>query len=464
MYLNDELIILGLVFINIVIIFYIYQFYKNKYLLQIKELKDGVSLCKKELDENQKNSYADTKKSFISEQIKKIEACEKEVLRQKKRVEDVRAIAKDASAVKSKFLSNISTQLRSPVNEVIVNANILQKELQTSDSLKHVQIISQTSSDLLKIIDKLIASVNFDNSSFKLEENAVDIVKLISDIIEKQKAEAAKRGLNLRFEVDEKLPHALIIDAKKVNEIVINLVENALKFTHEGFVTVSISGEKANLLKNSINLSISVEDSGIGIDTKDQEKIFDAFSHETLALGLSINKKMAERMDGELSLKKTDEQGSIFRLYLPNVEVALTDANDICQDNVAVDFSLIKPTGANIMLIDSDKNTRDIVQQSFDHTAVHIYTFDNAKEAIEKLKKTHFDMILIDIDILCSEQSAISKVIATLSDAAVVSLVSTRVKEKDLSCVQVEIAGHLKKPLCKTELFKISLQVLNSLK
>jgi hypothetical protein len=73
-------------------------------------------------------------------------------------------------------------------------------------------------------------------------------------------------------------------------------------------------------------------------------------------------------------------------------------------------------------------------------------------------------MILIDIDILCSEQSAISKVIATLCDAPVVTLVSTRLKEKDLSSVQVNIAGHLKKPLCKAELFKISLQVLNLLK
>jgi len=464
MYLNDELIILGLVFINIIIIFYIYKFYKNKYLLQMKELKEGMNLCKKELGENQKTSYADTKKSFISEQIKKIEACEKEIARQKKRVENVRAIAKDAADVKSKFLSNISIQLQSPINELIVNANLLQKELQTTTSSKHVETILQTGNHLLEMINKLITSANFNDSSFKLEEHAVDIVKLISNIVEEKKTEALKKGLNLQFDVDEKLPHSLILDAKKVKEIVTNLLENALKFTHEGFININISAQKANLLKNSIDLSISVADSGIGIDVKEQKKIFEAFSHETLTLGLSINKKMAECMHGDLNLENTNEGGSLFTLYLPNVEVALTDAHDICNDDVAVDFSLIKPTGANIMLIESDKNTKNIVQQSFEHTAVHVYTFDNAKEAIEKLKTTHFDMILIDIDILCSEQSAISKVIATLSDASVVTLVSTRLKEKDLSCVQVEIAGHLKKPLCEAELFKISLQVLNSLK
>jgi len=225
-----------------------------------------------------------------------------------------------------------------------------------------------------------------------------------------------------------------------------------------------MSADQANILKNSINLSITVQDSGIGVEAINQKKIFEAFSNENIALGLSINKKMAQLMHGDMTFKNNTPKGSVFTLYLPSIEIALNDSTLTCKDDTNVDFSLIRPSGANIMVIDDDNRTKNVVQKSFYNTAVSVYVYESARKAIEKLKESPFDMILIDIDILCSEHSAISKVIASISDAPIVTLVTTRVQDKDLDSVKADIAGHLKKPICEAELFKISLQILNSLK
>lgn len=465
MYLNDELIILGLIFINVVIIFYIYKSLKNKYKSQIKELqKQIVSLNKKESTTIKEDKYADTKKSFVVEQIKKMEALEKELAKQKKRVYDIKIIAKEASDIKSKFLSNVKTELRTPINEIIINAGILKKELQDTQKADYAQNIFKVGNQLFELVNKIIRSTNMQNNSFKIEEHAMDIVKLISDIIGEEKNDAVKKGLQLSMEVGQNVPHSLIIDAKKVKEIVKNLVQNAIKFTYDGYVKVIISADEANLLKNSLNLSINVHDSGIGVEPANQKKIFEAFGNENMALGLSINKKIAQLMHGDMMYDNNIPKGSVFTLYLPNIEIALNDSTLTCKDDINVDFSLIRPSDANIMVIDNDNSTKNIVQKSFHNTAVRIYAYESAREAIETLKESPFDMILIDIDILCSEHSAISKVIASLSDAPIVTLVTTRVKDKDLNSVKADIAGHLKKPICEAELFKISLQILNSLK
>jgi len=176
-----------------------------------------------------------------------------------------------------------------------------------------------------------------------------------------------------------------------------------------------------------------------------------------------VLEQIAKLMHGDITFKNNTPKGSIFTFYLPNIEIALKDDTVTCKDEKQIDFSLISPNGAKIIVIDSDNNTQKTLQRCFADTAVKVYTFANAKEAIEKLKEHSFDMILIDIDTLCAEQSAISKVIAKVSDAPVITLVNTRLKDKDLDAVKAKVLGHLKKPICEAELFKISLKSIRKL-
>ncbi|HIP02767.1 MAG TPA: response regulator [Campylobacterales bacterium] len=463
MYLHDELIVLGLIFIDAIVIFYLYRYIKDQYKTRIEELQKEIHLLNNKSLPVKESGFSNTKKSFVLEQIEKIEVLEKELAKQKKRVDDIKIIAKEATDTKAKFLLNMKTELRTPLNKIMMNAGVLKNEFQNTQHAYYIQNIFNASNHLLTLINKILEFTNIQNKNFKVEEQAVDVVALISGIVETEKANAQKKGLQLSVQVDKNIPHSLILDALKVKEIVTNLIENGIKFTQEGYVKVMIQTDETNILKNSVNLSVVVEDSGIGIEPKEQKKIFEAFGNDSIGLGLSINRQVAKLMHGDITFKNNTPKGSIFTFYLPNIEIALKDDTVTCKDEKQIDFSLISPNGAKIIVIDSDNNTQKTLQRCFADTAVKVYTFANAKEAIEKLKEHSFDMILIDIDTLCAEQSAISKVIAKVSDAPVITLVNTRLKDKDLDAVKAKVLGHLKKPICEAELFKISLKSIRKL-
>ena len=461
MYLHDELIILGLVFVDIVIIFYIYRFLKNKYRSQINNIQEQLtnSSHKKATDEIAPQ-YADDKKSFISEQIKKMEALQKELQREKKRVQEVKGIAQEAFETKSKFLKNVTTDLQAPIYDILDESEILQKEFGAN---KHLQHISNSANHLHKMVLNIIRTTSTQNNHISIDETAVNLKQLLKNIIRKEEENAAQKGLELILDIDENVPLMVMLDVQKVQEIVENLVNNAVKFTYEGYVKVLVHAKAASLLKNSVDLEISVEDSGRGVDVLEQKKIFDAFSNDSLSVGLSINKKMAQLMSGDITMKNNGMKGSIFKFSLPNVEVVLQDDPAANEDDVDVDFSLVGAKESRVMLIDAQSSTRDAICKNFKDSPIEVEEFTSAKEAISALKEREFSMILIDIDILCSEEGAVAKVISGITTTPIVTLVDTRVKDKAIEALDttINIAGHLKKPISKAELFKVSLQVLN---
>ncbi|MBA1433569.1 MAG: response regulator, partial [Epsilonproteobacteria bacterium] len=294
---------------------------------------------------------------------------------------------------------------------------------------------------------------------------------LVQNIIKAQRDEAMRKGLEFTLDIDDELPDSLILDEAKIEDIFINLIENAIKFTERGFVHVKLVQNGQDIVKNSINMALVVEDSGVGVREEEKEKIFDIFEKSAgdkksagMGLGLSINKKMAKQMGGDIFLEPKAGEGSKFVFSLNGVEVVLpsAEANDANAD--MIDFSLIKPEGGTIMVIDNDAKTRNLIRDAFFESALKVLSFDSPRDAIDALKSTQVDMILSDIDILVSDDNAVLKILKGISSAPIVTLTEKRIKDMDLNSAAASIAGHLKKPLLKSELFKISLQVLNGSK
>ncbi|MDQ7067426.1 MAG: ATP-binding protein, partial [Sulfurimonas sp.] len=242
----------------------------------------------------------------------------------------------------------------------------------------------------------------------------------------------------------------------------------AIKFTKEGMVNVKVVVKEHNYAQNRINLAMIVQDSGIGIDASNHKKIFEIFEQKELdikpelqgtGLGLSINKKMAKFLKGDISLSSKLGEGSVFTFTLNGVEVILSSGED--EDNIDINFSLVKPEGAKIMVIDDSSSCATILD-AFVNTKTEVFACKNFSEAIGLLKKQKFDLIFIDVNILSVDENAVSKVIAKMSKAPVVSLTSTSIKDIEFVKDGVEIVGHLKKPISNIELFKVSLKVLNS--
>jgi len=405
------------------------------------------------------------------DQIKKIEFLEAEIKRQKKRVKNAKAVAQEAHKVRSEFLSNIRHEIRTPMNSVIVFAELILQESQVPKMQNYAKNIYNAGRKLLDMIDDVIELSKVETGTFTLEENPVDIKMLIQNIVKSQRGEAVRKGLEFTLDIDDKLPESLMLDESKIEDIFTNLIENAVKFTDKGFVHIKLEENGQDIVKNSVNILLTVEDSGIGVSDENRNKIFEIFEQSAdqgeragMGLGLSINKKMAKQMNGDIYLDSHVGKGSKFIFSVTGVEVVLLSAESKEFNADMIDFSLVKPEGGAIMVVDESAEVRNVLRDSFFESAIKVFSFDNPRDAIDALKSTKVDMILMDIDMLTSDDNAVSKILKGISNAPVVTLTEKRIKDIDLRNSAAKIAGHLKKPILKSELFKVSLQVLNKTK
>jgi len=466
---DNELVIFGFaIAIFIIALFIILKISKTRQQEYQKTLEDEIYTLKaKIIDQEKIIKFAknSSQSRLALEQIKKIESLQAEIKRHKKRVEDAKAIAQEAHNVKSKFLSNIRHEIRTPMNSVIVFAELLVQESKDPKLQNYAKNIYSAGKRLLDMVDDIIELSRVEKGTFVLEEKPVDIKALIENVIRTQREEANRKGLEFTLDIDEKIPDSLMLDESKVEDIFANLIENAVKFTSNGYVRVKLEEDGQDIAKNSINFLLIVEDSGNGIADEDKEKIFEIFENSNdkevqgVGLGLSINKRMAKLMNGDIFVESKVGKGSKFTFVLHGVEVVLMSADSKEYNDDMIDFSLIKPSGGTIMIIDEDAKARGLVRDSFFESAFKVLSYDNPRDAIEALKHNNVDMILIDIDILTSDDNAVSKILKGISNAPVVTLTDKQISKVDLQFNAAEIAGHLKKPLSKSELFKISLHV-----
>ena len=463
------LVVFLLLFVTLYFISRIQSSVQKKELLQLKDRVDKLTL---ELHESKKNSQINktSSTSFTMANLEKIERLEEELHRQKQRVQEAKNVAQEYSMVKYEFLSHVNHEIRTPLNSILVFAELLHLELKGKKNTTYVENITNAGRDLLALMDNVIKLSNLEAGKFELELSAVDIRLLFEEIVEEHRKLADKSGLDISIEIDEMLPLSLMIDAKKVKSILYNLIENAIKFTSKGFVKVSVFVKHKDIQKNSLDLEIIVEDSGAGIDPKNIDKIFKIFekreytNQEQLqgsGIELSINHKVAQLMNGDIKVSSVLGKGSSFNLELYELEIILLGAEDEI-DEIDLDFSLVAPKGAKLMVVDEDVRSAKVISDAFDTTAVKIYVYDNPRDAIVALKSMQVDMIFMDLDMFSVDDSAVSKVIAKMSDAVVVTLTKTSIKDRDFAQDGANIAGHLKKPLSLVALFSIAIKELNS--
>jgi len=461
--------------ITIVMFFFLLQKAKKNTNKKAVDLAEELLELKETLDlANDKILYLESKTiktSYATDQIDKIKQLEEELVNVKERLSQTKVIAQEASMVKYDFLTNVSHEIRTPMNSVLVFAELLSSELTEKKYVTYASNIFNSGHKLLRLLDNVIELSKLESGSFELQEGAVDIRTLFEEIIQEKITLANKKSIKLTLEVDAKVPLSLICDAEKLKNILLNLVSNGLKFTQTGFVKVKVKVQKINTQNNSINLLVYVEDSGIGIAKENRESIFKIFQKregstevelQGTGIGLSINRKMATLMNGRLSVESKLGVGSRFILSLSDLEVVLTSARDDTIDESSIDFSLVSPKGANILVIDEDEESHMIIRDSFAPSAVEVFTYSDPRDAVEKLKNSTVDLIFIDIDIFSVDENAFSKVISMMSKAPVVTLTQVSIKDVVFGEGGAKVIGHLKRPISKVELFKISIKELNS--
>lgn len=234
--------------------------------------------------------------------------------------------AEMASQAKTQFLANVSHELRTPLSNIIGFTNILleQREQLTTKQYEQLKIIANSGNSLLHLINDILDLVRAETGRLKLQMQAVSLSLLFTEIIHTVQPYSDSKGLVLRFEIEKNLPSQLLLDGERLRQIVFNLLNNAIKFTDHGEISLVVNGN--HLDQSHFELIISIADSGEGISSFDQERIFIPFEQvdrdvnknlHGLGLGLSVSRQLAQLMGGELTLTSVLNVGSTFILKLP---------------------------------------------------------------------------------------------------------------------------------------------------
>ena len=258
--------------------------------------------------------------------------------------------AEAASLTKSEFLANMSHEIRTPMNAVIGYSDLLSNSVKDPQQRNYLDAIRAGSRSLLMLINDILDLSRIEAGKMRLDYSAVSVRRLLSDVRHIFDLRATEQGISLEVSVDSKMPAAMMLDETRLRQVLFNLVGNAIKFTHEGGVTVRATATPRKSDKGSVEeeeneadrrcwyrLVVTVSDTGIGIPPDQQEQIFDAFEQQEgqntrryggTGLGLAISRKLVRMMGGELKVESEPGAGSTFTVRLPRVEATGAQAEE----------------------------------------------------------------------------------------------------------------------------------------
>lgn len=315
--------------------------------------------------------------------------------------------AQDANEAKSRFLANMSHEIRTPINAIMGMNELILRESNEASTIEYAQNIASASESLLGIINDILDLSKIESGKMEMVPANYSLRTLITDCCKMIEGRASAKKLELIIDADKTTPCNLYGDDVRLHQIITNILTNAVKYTHEGSVTLRIRWKSAGDGKK-ILLIVSVEDTGIGISDENKEKLFGSFERfdneknkgiEGTGLGLAITKQLVELMDGNIGVYSTIGKGSLFYVEIPQEIAALGELGDINinkrTQNTVYKEKLVVPD-KRILVVDDVKVNLKVIEGLLKKTQIQIETADGGAKCIEKAYNKKYDVILLD--------------------------------------------------------------------
>ncbi|WP_026733191.1 CHASE2 domain-containing protein [Fischerella sp. PCC 9605] len=401
---------------------------------------------------------------------------EQRVKQRTKELEAAKIAADVANLAKSEFLANMSHELRTPLNGILGYAQILQRSPTLMKSeLDGINIIHQCGSHLLTLINDILDLSKIESRKLELYKSDFHFPSFLTAVAEMCRIRAVQKGISFTYQADSQLPEGICADEKRLRQILINLLGNAIKFTENGEVTfkVEVIGTGDSLLgagKESSQSPITrvrfqVEDTGVGMTPEQIKKIFLPFEQvcekkkrtEGTGLGLAISSKLAELMGSKIQVKSTSGVGSKFWV---DIDLLLT-SNWVKTATVVQDKKIIgiKDKKPKVLIVDDQWENRAVVIQLLESIGFLCFEATNGKEALDKLVEIHPDLIFTDIKMPLMDGLEMIRAIRSsplLQNLPIIASSASVFEVDRYRSLQAGANGFLAKPIQIDDLLKLS--------
>ena len=369
--------------------------------------------------------------------------------------------AETANRAKSEFIANISHEIRTPMNSILGFSEVMYNTTENEKQKNYLSTILDSGKTLLSLINDILDLSKIEAGRLEISPEPANLKVVLRELERIFQHKVEEKGLEFYLDYEESFPESILIDEVRVRQVLLNLIGNAIKFTHEGYVKVEVI--VGNQAEESIDFKIKVSDSGIGFTKEYSEKIFDSFSQQQgqanklyggTGLGLAISKRLCELMSVGISASSILNEGSEFSLNFSCV--AITGEKKRSEDHYDWAGGGIVFNGSSILVVDDVESNRNLILHFLEDCNLKVLLAEDGEKGIHLAREHSPDLILMDIRMPgidgyeTTERLKADKITAKIP---IVALTASTM-QSDFNRISNLFDGYLRKPVQKNVLIR----------
>ncbi len=377
--------------------------------------------------------------------------------------------AEQGLRAKNEFLSTMSHEIRTPLNSILGMTHLILRDNPRTEQKDQLNVLLFSANNLLAIVNDILDYNRIEAGKISFESIETDLPNVAKNIASGLRTSAEDKGIELRLQIDPALKNLILGDPTRIGQVITNLINNAIKFTKQGYVLLDIKVDRQT--ENDITLTISVEDTGIGISKDKQKIIFDQFTQGDAStsrnfggtgLGLAICKKLLALQGIYLNLKSEDGKGSVFYFQQTFLKSIHTDENKESVTNLLPTEASKPLTGISILLVEDNEVNILVAKTFLERWGAAVDVAMNGQEALDKLDRNKHKLILMDMHMpVMDGYESTKRMRADGVKIPIIALTASLPREVENRIKEVGINEIVVKPFVPDNLFRVILHYTN---